>query len=97
MFANDLFAQQHLGSFAVTDREIALRAIAEGYHQGTEAYDRTVCTGPLGVDGVLPATAHEQGLITKNARYELGLLISRYAGQYTGEEIRRAIAQHENR
>ncbi|PZP30425.1 MAG: hypothetical protein DI603_14980 [Roseateles depolymerans] len=46
----------------------ALWALAREYQQRTEAYDRTVCTGPVGVDGVMPATPRELALIGRHAQ-----------------------------
>jgi hypothetical protein len=43
--------------------ELAIR-----YHRETEAYDKTVCTGPV-VDGVIyPSNSKERGLININAK-----------------------------
>lgn len=42
--------------------------LAREYHERCEAYDRIVCTGPIGPEGgILPATAREFGLINANA------------------------------
>ncbi|HEV3436895.1 MAG TPA: hypothetical protein VG122_06030 [Gemmata sp.] len=46
----------------------ALWDLAKEYHERTEAYDRTVCTGPIGRDGgIMPANGRESGLINRNA------------------------------
>lgn len=45
-----------------------LEALAKQYHDRCEAYDRSVCTGPVGIDGIMPATARELNLITRNAQ-----------------------------
>lgn len=46
---------------------IALHKIAKIYHENCEAYDRTVCTGPVGRDGITPSNYKESGLINLNA------------------------------
>ena len=48
------------------------------YYMACEAYDRTVCTGPIGRDGIQPATAREFGLINQNARREMAEMRRRY-------------------
>jgi hypothetical protein len=45
----------------------ALAALAMSYYERAEAYDCTVCTGPMGRDGVMPANYREMGLINRNA------------------------------
>jgi hypothetical protein len=41
------------------------------YHVNCELYDRTVCTGGMSQDGVLPANGWERGKINQNAAMEL--------------------------
>lgn len=41
--------------------------LAEEYHRRIEAYDRTVCTGPIRHGGVMPANDKERVLINRNA------------------------------
>jgi hypothetical protein len=55
--------------------ESKLRKLAREYHDRTEAYDRTVCTGPLVHGAIMPATEHEGNIINNHAqlvRDELG-------------------------
>jgi hypothetical protein len=47
--------------------EAYLRELAEEYHRRAEEYDRTVCTGPVGRDGILPASHYELTMINRNA------------------------------
>lgn len=75
-----------------------LHDLAAQYHQRTEAYDRTVCTGPMGRDGILPADGYERGLINSHARRvanELGAKIATLG--FTPKQWQRAIydAAHE--
>lgn len=44
-----------------------LYALAQEYHQRCEAYDRTVCTGGVGRDGVMPADGKQMALINRHA------------------------------
>ncbi len=50
-----------------TERELQLDALAREYYRRTEEYDRTVCTGPVTRDGIIPATSRERGLINRFA------------------------------
>lgn len=70
------FLQEHCGipsSLSVEERK--LQELAREYHTRTEAYDRTVCTGPILHGAIMPSTPHERRLINNNAelvRDELG-------------------------
>ncbi|SOD27637.1 hypothetical protein SAMN05518800_3201 [Variovorax sp. YR752] len=55
-----------------------LDALVRQYRERCEAYDCTVCTGPMGRDGILPATEHERGLITLNARMVRAEILARH-------------------
>jgi hypothetical protein len=73
-----------------------LFALARAYHERTEAYDRTVCTGPIGRDGIMPATPRERGLINRNAGIVMREIL--HEGQMLGftlAELRHAIARYE--
>ena len=59
------FAEKYLGTFEPPDK--ALLDLARDYYRRCEAYDLTVCTGPMGRDGIMPATSREFGLINRNA------------------------------
>ena len=61
------FDQEYLGTFELTEQDQYLHRLAEEYHTRCETYDRTVCTGPVGRDGILPATDWERREITRNA------------------------------
>lgn len=50
-----------------TERDNRLHELATRYHTECEAYDQTVCTGPMGQDGIMPANPHEMALINRNA------------------------------
>jgi hypothetical protein len=84
-------------SFQPSDRDHQLRSIAERYVQESKAYDRTVCTGGIGRDGVMPATLHELSLISRNAQQLMDTLCREQCGTFTLAEIRRAIAKREQR
>ncbi len=50
-----------------TERDQRLHELATRYHVECETYDRTVCTGPIREDSIMPATPHEMALINRNA------------------------------
>lgn len=62
------------GQFSIEGQDPDLVNLAAEYYRRTEAYDRTVCTGPIGPDGVMPATRAELAAINGYAhqvRHEL--------------------------
>jgi len=65
-----------------------LHEIVKQYIDETEAYDRTVCTGPIVENAIMPANHHERHLITKNAK-EMFYVKSKLAKEhnYTVEEF----------
>jgi len=74
------------------DQHKVLHDLAAQYHRQTEAYDRLVCTGPMGRDGILPADGYEQGMINRNA-HEIRKVIEAEAAKhgYTPAQLHRAI------
>lgn len=51
-----------------SEKDKLLFELATQYHAETEAFDRTVCTGPIRRGSILPSNARELALINKNAR-----------------------------
>ena len=69
-------------------------AFAQEYDARCEAYDRTVCTGPITKDGVQPANYQELGLIGRNARAVFKDVKKKAIEQgVTAEQLRMAIAR----
>ena len=58
----------YFGSFEITDRDLKLNELAMRYHTETEAFDRTVCTGPIIRGSILPNGGKELAAISRNAR-----------------------------
>ena len=50
-----------------TAQELKTVELAERYHHEAEAYDRTVCTGPVLRGSVMPANHRELALVVGNA------------------------------
>lgn len=83
--------------FQHSERDQQLHQVAERYLRESEAYDRTVCTGPIRHGVVMPATSHERALISRNAQQLMDTLCREHHGTFTRTEIRRAVAQCEQR
>jgi hypothetical protein len=60
---SDIFTQE----WAPTEHELKAYELAERYHAETEAYDRTVCTGPIRDGSIMPRDYREFGLVNRNA------------------------------
>ncbi|MFJ7315617.1 hypothetical protein ACIQVE_23225 [Pseudomonas sp. NPDC098747] len=92
---NTDFARSYLGDFTLPESETRLQALAEDYCRETEAYDLTVCSGPLGRDGILPDNHQELALINRHAQQVFDRLCDIHAGTFTREQTRHAIARFE--
>lgn len=57
----------YLNEWQPSERDNRLHELATRYHTECETYDRTVCTGPVGEDGIMPANYREMALINENA------------------------------
>ena len=63
------FQREYLGiPLELTSEEKRLYELAREYHERTEAYDRTVCTGPVRCGGIMPADCEQRSLVNRNAR-----------------------------
>jgi hypothetical protein len=70
--------------------------LADQYLSETEAYDRTVCTGPIEHGGIRPASSEEFSLISRNASrvYEKLAELAEALG-YHRKDLRYAIREQE--
>ena len=93
---NTAFANHFQCDFKPSESEIRLLAVAQQYVDETETYDRSVCTGPIGRDGIMPATRHEFALVNQNAKKVMNRLCSCNQG-FTRAQIQRAAARTEYR
>ena len=76
-----------------TPEETRLRELAAQYHEETEAFDRTVCTGPIRNGSIMPIGPGERAAINRHAlamRKRLGLEVA--ALGVTEKEWQHAIA-----
>jgi hypothetical protein len=82
------------GYFEPTEKDLKLHELAMRYHAETEAYDRTVCTGPIRGGSILPVGPHEMALSAKNARRVLDLIMHEAVAAGIGcDELRGEIAR----
>ncbi len=61
------FAEGFEQDWRPTEQERKAAELAERYHRETEAYDRTVCTGPIRDGSVKPIGPHELAMVNRNA------------------------------
>ena len=68
--------------------------LAARYHQETEAYDRTVCTGPIIRGSIMPNGGHEMALSNRNAIKVREQIMSEAARHgISRQEMQRAISR----
>lgn len=89
---NTAFANLYQGDFTLTESERRLSAAAEQYIAETEAYDRTVCTGPIRHGSIMPATSHEHSLVNRNAIRAFDRLCVLHP-EFTRLQIRREVSR----
>lgn len=75
MIAPEDFRELYQCDFTPTERDTKLRELAQSYVSQCEAYDRTVCTGPVKNGEIIPMGGHELGLVNRNARQVLWSIV----------------------
>jgi hypothetical protein len=93
---NTAFANLYQCEVRLSDSEQRLLDLAQQYVTEVETYDRTVCTGPVLRDGIMPATRHEFALVNRNARQTMDRLCAEHP-EFTRKQILRAVARIDNR
>lgn len=89
---NTAFANLFQTDFTPTESERRLSSAAEQYVTETEAYDRTVCTGPIRHGSIMPATTREHSLVNRNAMRAMDYLCTQHP-EFTRQQIRCAISR----
>lgn len=91
------FHKHVLGNFVMSEKDKKLYKLAKQYHEETEAYDQTVCTGQYerGRDGktAIPINPNERRLCSWNAR-AVYLKILRENPGLSKAELRKAISSY---
>lgn len=91
------FNAWYTGTFERNYCEIALQQAAERYVSESEAYDRTVCTGPIINGAIMHATGRERAQINRAAVQLFKRLVATSNGQFTSDDLRREIQRVERR
>ena len=88
---------EYRGTWSYTEKDRKIDALAKRYHELTEAYDRTVCTGQI-VDGsIQPLTPTESASINRNAKNVIRDLLQDVGHhEITERELKEAIQRHRN-
>jgi hypothetical protein len=91
----DEYRKQYEQEWRLTEQERKAAELAERYHRETEAYDRTVCTGPIRDGSVMPIGSHELALVNRNAiKVRKQIMAEAAAAGISAEDMRRAIGRH---
>ena len=78
-----------------SERDKRLHNLATRYHTECEAYDRTVCTGPIRNGEITPLTSRELALVNQNAqRIRRRLMDEAVQDGISREDLQRAINNH---
>jgi len=86
---------EYLGTFTWTEKDQKVHELAGRYHELTEAYDRTVCTGPIVNGDIRPATPRESAMINRNAKQVFADLLTQSAPhEITEAELKTAIRRY---
>ncbi len=90
-------SSEYLETWSYTEKDRKIDELAKQYHELTEAYDRTVCTGEIIKGAILPATARQAALTHINAKQVMRDLV-RQAEPHaiTEAELKKAILRHRN-
>ena len=96
-----LFKDQYLGNWEPSESDAIKHQLAKRYHELTENYDRTVCTGPIMNGSIRPANHYQLAAINRNATKVRGMIMTEADREgISREEMRRTISrfdQHDMR
>jgi hypothetical protein len=85
-------SSEYLETWSYTEKDRKIDDLAKRYHELTEAYDRTVCTGPIANGAIQPSTPTEAVSINRNAKTVLSnLLLEAEISEITKPELLAAI------
>jgi hypothetical protein len=78
-----------------TEKDNKLHELAKRYHDETEAYDRTVCSGPVVRGSIQPLHPAEMSAINRNARKVFERIAQEAASHgISRAELWHAVGQH---
>ena len=88
------FRDQYLCYPKRSPKDMLTEELAARYHAETEAYDRSVCTGPTGRDGIMPACHSQYVLVNRNAiKVRRQIMDQAKREGISGSEMQRAISR----
>ena len=85
-----MLAEYFQQPYELSDKDLLLIELAAHYNTSTEAYDRTVCTGPIVRGEIQPASSREFYLISRNAAHTIKMILAGEPG-ITRKELYQAI------
>ena len=85
-----MLAEYFQQPYELSDKDLLLIKLAAYYNTSTEAYDRTVCTGPIVRGEIQPASPRELALINRNASLTIKMILASEPG-VTRKELHQAI------
>ena len=86
--------EQYVQEWQQADQERRAAELAERYHRETEAYDRTLCTGPIRDGSGMPIGSHELALVNRNAiKLRKQIMAEAAAAGISVEDMRRALGR----
>lgn len=86
---------KYQNEWVLTDRDLLLYDLAKRYHDETEAYDRSVCTGLVVHGSIRPMSPTQMGLINRNAKLVFDRVLCEASQKgISREELRDAISKH---
>ena len=87
-----MLAEYFQQPIVLSEHDVLLDKLARHYHDSTEAYDRTVCTGPIVSGEIQPASPRELALINRNASLTIKMILASEPG-VTRKELHQAISR----
>ena len=85
-----MLAEYFQQPYELSAKDLLLIKLAAYYNTSTEAYDRTVCTGPIVRGEIQPASPRELALINRNASLTIKMILASEPG-VTRKELHQAI------
>jgi hypothetical protein len=90
-----MYRSEYECDFTPSSHDMLVERLAAEYVADCEAYDRTVCTGPV-IDGaIMPIDNRERGLAVRNARAKIDEILRANRG-IDRRELMRAISRADN-
>lgn len=90
------FNREYLCDWAGDPKEVKKQELTKRYHEETEAFDRTVCTGPVINGSIRPANHYQLVAINRNADMVRAIIVaSAESAGISRDEMRQAISRYQ--